>query len=111
MARTPTNVDLVVMSDLSACLELWASIRSLQGVGRTITSKLLARKRPRLIPVQDAVVMKGLGDPTEFWEPLRRRLQEGLHSQLVDVAAPVREVPAGTSTIRVLDVLLWMEHH
>ncbi|MEV4518412.1 DUF6308 family protein [Dactylosporangium sp. NPDC049525] len=55
--------------------------------------------------------MRALGEPTVFWEPLRRRLQEGLHGQLVDLVAAVPAVPVGTSAFRVLDVLLWMEHH
>ncbi|MEV0561396.1 DUF6308 family protein [Dactylosporangium sp. NPDC050588] len=111
LACIPTDLDLVAAPDTSTCLELWDSIRPLHDVGRTITSKLLARKRPRLVPIQDAVTMRALGDPTVFWEPLHRRLQDGLHGQLVELAAAVHGVPAGTSALRILDVLLWMEHH
>ena len=66
LAQMPTDVDLVEASDehLDAAHTLWKEVHSLRDVGDTKTSKLLARKRPRLIPVQDSVTWSALGEPT-----------------------------------------------
>ena len=69
----------------------------------------LARKRPHLLPIQDDVTMWALGDPTVFWEPLRLRLRDGLAEELAALAL-VAEIPDGISTLRVLDIILWMRH-
>ncbi|SHU25937.1 Uncharacterised protein [Mycobacteroides abscessus subsp. bolletii] len=70
----PTNVELVDAEDphLAAAERLWHEIRTLDAVGRTKTSKLLARKRPRLAPVQDTITMAALGKPTMFTKPYAR---------------------------------------
>jgi hypothetical protein len=53
--------------------------------------------------------MWALGDPTVFWEPLRLRLRDGLAEELAALAL-VAEIPDGISTLRVLDIILWMRH-
>ena len=112
LCAIPTNVELVNAKDehLAAADRLWDKIRSLDGVGRTKTSKLMARKRPKLCPVQDAVTMAALGKPTRFTEPLRDKLCCGLHTKLVGLG---REsgIPSEVTALRVLDVLLWMAFH
>jgi hypothetical protein len=105
----PTDVELVDAEDkhLAAADRLWYEIRSLDDVGRTTTSKLVARKRPRLVPVQDTVTMAALGEPTKFVEPLRKKLRAGLHEQLVELREK-SAIPSEVTALRVLDVLLWM---
>jgi Family of unknown function (DUF6308) len=73
-------------------------------------SKLLARKRPRLLPIYDDVVKKQVGNPANIWESLRVALQadEG------DLATRLRKIgdDAGGShlpVLRVFDVVTWME--
>jgi hypothetical protein len=75
----PTDVELVDAEDshLAAADQLWYQLRSLHDVGRTTTSKLAARKRPRLVPVQDSVTMTALGEPTRLTGPLREKLVAG----------------------------------
>jgi hypothetical protein len=105
----PTNVELVNADDedLAAADRLWYEIRALDDVGRTTTSKLVARKRPKLVPVQDTVTMAALGEPTRFTEPLREKLCAGLHEHLVGLRDE-SHIPKEVSVLRVLDVLLWM---
>lgn len=91
--------------------ELYRAVRGLRGVGRTIASKLLARKRPRLVPIYDSVVARvnRIGD--FHWEPLRRALREGdprLHQRLLDLRDTTGVAPP-VSALRVLDVVTWME--
>lgn len=51
------------------------ALRDLPGVGRTTASKLFARNRPRLRPIDDAVVTQVLGTKKTHWEPIRQALQ------------------------------------
>lgn len=108
----PTDVELVHANDnhIAAADKLWYEIRSLHDVGRTTTSKLVARKRPRLVPVQDSVTMAVLGEPTRFSKPLRDKLRAGLHEELVELREQ-SAIPVELTAIRVLDVLLWMAFH
>ena len=89
--------------------QLYRAVRRLPGVGRTIGTKLLARKRPRLVPIYDSVVARisGIGD--YHWEPLRQALRaDGLHDRLLDLREQAALGPH-VSALRVLDVVTWME--
>lgn len=44
--------------------QLYRAVRRLPGVGRTIGTKVLARKRPRLMPIYDSVVARISGKAT-----------------------------------------------
>jgi hypothetical protein len=80
-------------------------------VGRTKTSKLLARKRPALIPIWDSAIGGVIQTGDYFWEPLRQELRANdaaLHRRLLrlrDQAGLARSVTA----LRVFDVVCWME--
>src|SRR4051812_3670041 len=53
LEAVPANLDLwdAEVEDLQSAEILWHRLDELDGVGPTRTSKLMARKRPRLIPV------------------------------------------------------------
>ena len=55
---------------------LWDRLRELRGADWVIASKLLARKRPRLIPIYDRVVKTVTGGDPNFWVPLCEKLRE-----------------------------------
>lgn len=88
---------------------LETALREIHGVGRTMASKLIARKRPRLFPIYDDVVGRELGTKVAHLEPVRGALCDGeLHSRLQglrDLAGLDEVVPA----VRILDVLAWMQ--
>ncbi|MHB1447071.1 MAG: DUF6308 family protein [Acidimicrobiales bacterium] len=106
------NVDL---GPSSAAQQLWDALKH-PGMGRTIRSKLMAAKRPHLIPVYDKYVGHDLlsheaDDWWAFWVgvlggegglPLR---------QQVDQLRAEAEVPPSVSRLRVLDVVIWMRIH
>lgn len=104
------DVDIPLSEAVPDCGPLYRLVDAIAELGQTKTSKLLARKRPRLIPVIDDVTWKALGKPSVIWEPLRRRLRdEGLAGDLSALARDAA-LPPHFSTIRVLDVALWMRH-
>jgi hypothetical protein len=112
LAQIPTDLalaDVETAEGLVECRQLWDEVGAMAGIARTKTSKLLARKRPHLIPVQDTVTMSALAEPNVFWEPLRQKLRSGLHQRLLDVATGAG-TPAVVSVLRVLDILLWMQY-
>ncbi len=86
-------------------------LRKLDRVGPVIASKLLARKRPRLVPIWDAVVAKVTGTEVDQWVPLRAALAEddrALHERLLGLREAAG-LPEQVSALRVLDVVCWME--
>jgi len=100
---------------------LWHLVRDRRiGTGRTTTGKLLARKRPHLIPVFDSRVADRLLIPTDenYWHWWWTWWQEDKPARVAAVEA-LREAAAvsaglytaerirAVSLLRVLDVALW----
>lgn len=119
LSRIPADVD---MHDAAAhhinggspADDLWGVLRSYDdpdGTGRVRTSKLLARKRPRLLPVWDKSVGRQLGlpDPEDHWSVVRDLLRgEPRYVDLLRDAHRDARLPRQVSILRTLDVLLWM---
>jgi hypothetical protein len=77
-----------------------------------IAGKILARKRPKLIPVYDSIVSCQSGAPKQVWLKLHSRLAEEdgrLRTALAEARATVG-VDERVSILRVLDVVLWRRH-
>ena len=111
LAAVPHDVDLWRASDeqLLPAYALWAQVRKLDGVGPTRASKLMARKRPRLIPVVDSVVKTGLHFEDDSWKELRSALCENDGSLVTEIEALRPEgLTQRVSTLRILDAALWM---
>ncbi len=90
---------------------LWTELMDLKGVGRTICSKLIARKRPHLIPIWDTVVGTVVGPSKGFWLGLCTELRAdggALHEQLVSLHSDAG-LPSKVTPLRTFDVIAWME--
>ena len=98
------------MIPASLVWQLEQALRIVPSVRRTTASKLIARKRPRLYPIYDAVVGNVLGTERAYLEPTRRALRADgrrLHTRLLSLRAAAGldgTVPA----VRVLDMIAWM---
>jgi hypothetical protein len=94
---------------LAATDPLWRLLtKGSDGVGQTRASKLLARKRPRLVPITDSIIVGRVGAIGETWQALRYCLQDASLRQAIKALRPQQ---AGTaSVLRLLDVALWMLH-
>jgi len=116
LGEIPTDRELRDATDAeigagSPADDLWTAVRE-SGVGRVTTSKLLARKRPKLLPVIDTVVKEVLGHPSKasFWLTLRAALNADngrLHDLLV-AARSEAGLSDEVSAIRCFDVVVWM---
>jgi hypothetical protein len=113
LAEIPNHVDLwdvpeAVVTDNSPADRLWHSLVAIHGIGPVIAGKLLARKRPRLIPVYDSVVSAAVGESEQLWLTLRTALQDnGLRTRLAALRAESK-VGTDISLLRILDVAIWM---
>ena len=126
LRQLPTDVDLWDADDdlLAVAGEAWEVIRTLDEDGhgtadRWVTaSKLLARKRPRLVPLYDEKVRRvvALADGTDWWLSLREALRRDLRGQRGAPPRPRRRcreasVPGYVSVLRSLDVIIWSLRH
>lgn len=90
----------------------WMQIGKINGIGPTRTSKLLARKRPHLVPIWDSVISRVLGLPStkHYWSEFHTALTKdgnALDERLGHLAAE-GGVAHRYSRLRVLDILAWM---
>ncbi|MBG6183056.1 hypothetical protein IWX65_001003 [Arthrobacter sp. CAN_A214] len=95
--------------------ELWRLLRGRKygkwGIGPTRASKIMARKRSRLIPIYDSVVrpLMGLKDSGSQWATWHAALTDG--TDLPGRLEAIREAadaPKHISALRVMDIVLWM---
>ncbi|MFJ9908024.1 DUF6308 family protein [Streptomyces sp. NPDC101152] len=114
----PRKIDMVDaevshLADGSPADQAWSLLCDQHGVDWVIAGKLLARKRPRLLPVYDKVVRCALGRPRpSFWLALHAALREddrALHRELLALRQ-VAGVPETVSALRICDVMVWMGH-
>jgi hypothetical protein len=122
LEKIPVGKDLHAFStnplrEGSPAWTAWELIDDLEDVGRTLTSKLLARKRPQLLPVLDDVVVCALSLGSEnIWQSVYEFVTEESGNVVEELGEIQNEaakaVPhiSDLSTLRVLDIVVWMEH-
>ena len=120
LATVPDDVDLGtgVASEAvtvgSAADRAWSLLVDHDGVSRVAADKILARKRPRLIPVWDPVVRCALGRPQVggVWESLDRviRTSDGAVTDRLTCLREKAALGAEVAPLRLLDVAVWMRH-
>ena len=94
------------IADSSPLSQLYLAIRQLPGMGPTKTSKLLASKRPGLVPIRDSVVSTLVNAGDRWWQPMRELARDqGLRNAINTASTDV--VPPGVTFLRRLDVVLW----
>ncbi len=120
LRQLATDIDLWDAEDevLTVAAEAFEQIRSIQpivagyGEGWAAANKLLARKRPRLIPMYDAKVgrVANLAGGASWWLSLRHAMHvDGEDNEVrYRVCAAMLEADIGyVSVLRGLDVILW----
>lgn len=95
-------------ADLAAVDPLWDALLEMPGVGTATAAKLLARKRPRLCPITDKVVIGAAGVPGQTWQALRCLLQDPQAREEVEALRP--PAAADASLLWILDVAIWIRH-
>jgi hypothetical protein len=110
LSAIPPDLDLWAASDAEVATvdPLWDALLEMPGVGTATASKLLARKRPRLCPATDKVVIRAAGLPGQTWEVLRFLLRDPSARDGLEALRPPDA--AGASLLRLLDVAIWITH-
>lgn len=100
------NIDI---TEDGAANQLWALLRTGYDMGATKTSKLLAAKRPSLVPVTDSVTRKAL-DKKGTWANWRTFLQSSAWADLRPQlrTAAIEAGGAHLSDLRIIDIIIWM---
>lgn len=113
LEQIPLDADITTFESLTErtgpTWQLWDLLINFSGMGRTKTSKLLARKRSRLIPIYDSVVANALGiertdNDWELWQRFMkdvgvsefRNAVQNTHAQYL-------------SDLRIIDIVIWMK--
>jgi hypothetical protein len=122
LAAVPTDVDIwdpgaeELLAKAGPLWDLWDLLdrgawphpRPGNGMGPTTISKLLAAKRPRLVPVWDSVIEKVLGPIRPFWGDMRGALlDDELRALILGATA---EAPPHVSLLRRIDAAIWHRH-
>lgn len=115
LREIPTAMDLVdvapeLINASWPAWQLWDVLHGMYGVGPVTAGKLVARKRPRLLPVYDSVVAKRVGAPDGFWQALNSDLRaddNDRHHKLLDIRAQ-SGIGEDISALRVFDIVTWM---
>lgn len=123
LSEIPTRLDL---ADAPDAVEPWDGIwvhanaahwtlRQVPGVARTVASKLLARKRPALLPVWDTRVAQILGSASvdNDWllvQSIVRTHSRALETLRRDLLLRLDhdDRVAALTPLRVLDIAMWM---
>jgi len=110
LCSVPLDLDLweAADDDLKCVDVLWDALTAIDGIGTASATKLLARKRPRLCPISDNVVIKAVDVPGRTWDVLRCLLQDPAARAEVEALRPPGAI--GVSLLRILDVALWVSH-
>jgi hypothetical protein len=110
LTAIPQAIDLWDASDdvLRRIDVLWDALTAIDGIGTASATKLLARKRPRLCPISDNVVIKAVDVPGRTWDVLRCLLQDPAARAGVEALRPA--IAAEASLLRILDVALWVSY-
>lgn len=102
------------LSSDSPAATLYDHLRDLDGVGYVTRSKLLALKRPALIPIRDSFLERQLGIPADgqWWAAMGNEWQAPeLRKQVDELRSRCKRVPAWVTDLRLLDVAIWMHEH
>jgi hypothetical protein len=118
LMQIPDDLDIIdaeeeMLGAQSPAGQLWDVLRrGRDGLGPTTTSKLLAAKRPRLLPIWDNFVEQATGLGTiGYWLKFRYVLAEDeghVWDWLRELRSLASNLPFDVSELRILDVLLWM---
>ncbi|MCC2319534.1 DUF6308 family protein [Cellulomonas xiejunii] len=116
LAKIPTDVALaeITADEVGGAWpvrDVYRELLAIPGIGETTATKLLARKRPHLVPILDAVVTAELSVVKgRYWVPLHAWLtaDECAGHRRLEELRSAAGLGSEVSVLRVFDVLAWM---
>jgi hypothetical protein len=97
-----------VGAETAPAAQLWTLLRQQIELPRVATFKLLARKRPRLLPIRDGQLKAALGEQPDWWKAWWETLRA--KPDIVTRLTEIRDLADAPtlSLLRVADVAVWM---
>lgn len=107
--QTLWDCDPALLADDGHLSRLYLKLKDQVGLGKVRTSKLLATKFPNVVPIRDSLVEQVLGwpDKAAWWMPMRDLMLSGVQEVVANL--PLPDGAPAVTTLRRLDVVLWME--
>lgn len=111
LADIPTaniwEVERSILDDRHPADFLHGLLQELGGVGPVVAGKLMAAKRPRLIPILDTFVEEELKPPPgQFWISMHEQLSDRTCRQVIEKVCA--SAPGYVTLLRKIDVAVWM---
>lgn len=108
-----------ILDEGSPAHQLWELLQERQwgrpdranGVGPVTAGKLLAAKRPDLVPIWDQWVDDALGRVDNFWLAIRYALMDTSFRAILAETRDEADLPSTPSLLRILDIVVWMRHY
>lgn len=100
------EVDPSVLEPDQPLALIYEELKRIPGISYVRASKLLAAKRPHLVPIRDSVVEQLLKAGTDWWRPMREVVSDALVRSGIESASAGLPLD-GVSLLRRLDVILW----
>lgn len=111
LEKIPTKTPIWQAKDLTGPeTELWRPLGALPQVGSTRAAKLMARKRPKLIPVYDSIVGEFVAPAATYWDIYREFLADDDNRAAVDGLRPDGVDNEKLPTLRLVDTAVWMRY-
>ena len=118
LSKIPADASLWTNPELldrdGAAWQLWTLVAAHHDVGRTIASKLLAAKRPALLPVYDTHVAAALELGASYWgiwQEVARHPEVNVLIDSIEKARSAAGIASIVSDLRIIDVVVWMRQH
>ncbi|MFC9732537.1 DUF6308 family protein [Streptomyces roseolus] len=118
LSKIPVDLDLAAANERhiaedSPAWSLWQSLRDVDDIGPIGAGKLLARKRPRLLPVYDSVIKRVFERPPTdltFWSDVRHALRADDHRLVshLEAARSLAGIGEDIGVLRILDTAAWL---
>ncbi|MCA1840222.1 MAG: DUF6308 family protein [Actinobacteria bacterium] len=89
--------------------DLWWLLMDLDEVGPTRASKLMARKRPNIVPIYDSVIGDRIATVDDYWRVFHLFLSDDERCAKVEelrATASLSDIPL----LRILDTAIWMRY-
>lgn len=111
--RDLASLDASEVGELEASSTIWQALRSIPHIGPTRASKLIARKRPHLIPIYDKVLGNAVygGTSQGQWVRMHAALTAdgGALSDHLTTLRDLSGLPEWISLLRIFDVIAWLD--
>lgn len=102
------EVEEADLGEGSPASELWYHLQNLENVGPVTAGKLIAAKRPQLVPIYDQHVGRALSPPRgKFWVAMHRSMGDA-HGAVESV---IRSAGVDVTPLRGVDIVVWIHQY